>query len=222
MGEVTAGGNKVLLELAGVPLFIHPLRTLLGCPEIDEICLIHRPGDEPSVRLCLESLGLIPSVRLQSGGKERFESVYCGLASLAETHPEIVLIHDSARPFPSKRMIRETIEKARRFGAATVAVPLSDTLKRGAEGYLAETLPRENLFRIQTPQTFRFDWIWEAHQRLQDHPDPGVTDDCVILEREGRRIAPVQGDEFNIKVTTPFDLELARMILATGRELRDE
>ena len=213
MQEAAGGGNKALLELGGVSLFLHPLRRLLSSGLLDSLTLVHRPEDEPEIIASLKREGCFDRLALVPGGSERFDSVYSGLQSLSVNPPEIVLIHDSARPFLTERMIRESIEKARVHGASTVAVPLSDTLKRGAVGFLAETLPRENLYRIQTPQTFRFDPIWEAHQRFRENPDPTVTDDCMLLEKEGRKIALVLGDESNIKVTTPFDLQVARAIV---------
>jgi len=97
-----------------------------------------------------------------------------------------------------------------------VAVPLSDTLKRGKGGFLVETVPRVNLYRIQTPQTFRYDLILKAHESFQEKRNPEVTDDCMLLERKGQRIALVAGEEKNIKVTTPFDLRLAEVILESS------
>ena len=214
MVGAASGGNKVLIELGGNPLFVYSLRTLLSSGCLDRLVLVHRPQDENEVREAIEKEDCADRVLLEVGGAERFESVYHGLRCLASEPPEIVLIHDSARPFATEAMVRESIEKASAYGAATVAVPLSDTLKRGDDGFLVETLPRQNLYRIQTPQTFRFDLIWEAHRRFREHPDAGVTDDCMLLEKQGNRIALVLGHESNIKVTTPFDLSLAKTILS--------
>jgi 2-C-methyl-D-erythritol 4-phosphate cytidylyltransferase len=215
MEDAAGGKNKVLLELSGTPIFIYSLRTLLASGVLERLVIVHRPEDEEAILKALKEEGALPTDRIELafGGKERFESVYNGLSLLSESPPEIVVIHDSARPFPAARMVRESVEKAALHGAATVAIPLSDTLKRGDHGFLVETLPRNELYRIQTPQTFKFVLIWEAHQKLRQLPDPSVTDDCMLLEREGHVIAVVLGDETNIKVTTPFDLEIATTIL---------
>ncbi|MCG3195543.1 MAG: 2-C-methyl-D-erythritol 4-phosphate cytidylyltransferase [bacterium] len=213
--EAASGGkNKVLLSLEGCPLFTYSLRTLANSGIIGgEMVLVHRPDDREEIESHLQSLGLGERVALVPGGRERFDSVHAGLARLADRPPEIVVIHDAARPFVTPEMILESVRRARETGAATVAIPLTDTLKHGEEGFLKETLPRQNLYRIQTPQTFRFDLIWDAYLDFMRAPDPQVTDDCMILERRGCPIAWVMGAESNLKVTTPFDLEIAEALL---------
>ena len=213
MGDASGGKSKALLEIGGAPILGYSLRKLANHPEIDRLLLVHRSSDRSDIEALLESEGFGERVELTEGGAERFESVYNGLCRLRESPPDIVLIHDSARPFLTERMIEESIAKAGAFGAATVAVPLSDTLKRREGDFLVETLPRNELYRIQTPQTFRFDLIWEAHEKLKNHPDPSITDDCMLLEREGFPIAWVAGEETNIKVTTAFDLQVADSLL---------
>lgn len=222
MGEAAQGKNKTLLEIGGIPILAYSLRTLAGHPRIERLLLVHRPSDRSAIVDLLESEGLVDRVDLVDGGAERFESVYNGLLKLSDDPPDVVLIHDSARAFVTNRMIDESIETAQEVGAATVAVPLSDTLKRKEGDSLVETLPRNDLYRIQTPQTFRFDLIWEAHQRLKQKPDPTITDDCMLLEREGYGIGLVLGDETNIKVTTPFDLLLAESLLQRGNRKINE
>jgi len=216
MGEAAGGRNKTLLKIGGIPILAYSLRKLARHPRIRRLLLVHRPSDCSAVEGLVKSEGLVDRVDFVDGGAERFESVYNGLLRLSENPPDIVLIHDSARPFLTDRMIDESIEKAREVGAATVAVPLSDTLKRKEGDALVETLPRTNLYRIQTPQAFRFDLIWDAHQKLKKNPDPMVTDDCMLLEREGHGIGLVLGDETNIKVTAPFDLQLAEWLISRG------
>jgi len=215
MGEASRGGNKVLLEIGGEPILLQSLRTILAVTEINKVVLVHRKSDGGTVQEILAQVPGQERVCAVAGGKERFDSVYNGLNILSESPPGIVAIHDSARPFTTERIFRETIEQARKHGAATVAISLSDTLKREEDGFLIETLPRAEHYRVQTPQAFRFDLIWEAHQHFRINPSSKITDDCMLLEREGHKIALVEGDERNIKITTQFDLEVAEMIART-------
>jgi len=212
MKEATGGKNKVLLELGGVPLFVHPLRKLAASPHLRRIVMVHRAEEEEVVRRTVDGEHLGREIRFVPGGPERFDSVYHGLAALESDPPDYVLIQDSARPFLRDRFIEESVRQAVVYRACTVAVPLSDTLKRMEGEALVETLPRENLYRIQTPQTFDFSLLWEAHNRFRDNPLPGITDDCMLLERKGLSIGLVMGEESNIKVTTAFDLNLAESI----------
>lgn len=214
MGDTFQGRNKVLVPLVEKPLLLYSLETLLGSGLIRRLFLVHRRDDRAEIQQILESAGLVDKVVLVEGGEARFDSVWNGLQALSgQDSPEIVLIHDAARPFLTRRMIRESIDTAREHGGSTVAIPLTDTLKRGGEGFLHETLPRESLFRIQTPQTFRYDLLYEVHAEFRRSPDPTVTDDCMLLERRGLPIALVLGEEINLKVTTPVDFHVAEAIL---------
>lgn len=219
MGDAAGGGNKVFLEVGGIPLFVHSLRKLIRSPFLRRIVVVVRPGEEPFVEEAIGREGYEKEVRLTPGGAERFDSVHNGLILLADDAPDLVLIHDSARPFFPERTIDESLRLAAVHGACTVAVPLTDTLKRRADGMLVETLPREELYRIQTPQTFSYPLLCEAHEAFRRNPVPGVTDDCMLLEHQGRAVALALGDETNLKVTTPFDLQLAEFILRTRPEV---
>lgn len=209
----TGGKNKVLLELGGVPMFFYSLETLLAAGILRRLVLVHRSTDQQEICEVLEKSGYRERVELVTGGRERFESVRNGLELLQHDPPEVVVIHDSARPFLTPEMVVEAAQAAAEAGGATVAVPLTDTLKRGQAGMLVETLPRGDLYRIQTPQAFRYELIREQHTKLRENPDPTVTDDCMLLERNGTPVLLVPGHESNIKVTTEFDLQLAEFIL---------
>lgn len=214
MSSVSQGSNKVFLPLLGHPVLWYSLASLLNCPEIRRIVLVYRPMDREEIDRILSSCSTGKEIILCEGGSERPDSVFNGLEVLSESEPEVVLIHDSARPFFTQDMVHRSIESAIDNGAATVAIPLTDTLKRGGEGFLYETLPRKELYRIQTPQTFRFGLIWKAHQSFRQNPDTSVTDDCMLLEKTGMKIGLVAGDESNLKITTALDLLVAEMILS--------
>ncbi|MCA9449907.1 MAG: 2-C-methyl-D-erythritol 4-phosphate cytidylyltransferase, partial [Candidatus Omnitrophica bacterium] len=176
------------------------------------VVIVHRAGEDQEIREAVATEGLSREIEYVEGGKERFESVHRGLTHLRLNPPKVILIHDSARPFLTDRMIDQSIQEASHNGGCTVAIPLTDTLKRSDGEMLIETLPRDSLYRIQTPQTFDYQFLLEAHEEFHQAPVKGITDDCMLLERKGFRIGLVLGDERNIKVTTPFDLKLAEVI----------
>ncbi len=216
MGDALLGRNKVLVPLAGKPLVLYSLETLLNSGLVRRLVLVYRAEDKTEISEMLQSAGLKEQIDMVPGGEARFDSVWNGLQALAQLssgRPEIVVIHDAARPFVTKRMIQESVEQARKHGGATVAIPLTDTLKRGSGEFLHETLPRDELYRIQTPQTFRYNLLRQAHKEFREAPDPAVTDDCMLLERRGYPIALVLGEEINLKVTTPVDFHIAEAIL---------
>jgi 2-C-methyl-D-erythritol 4-phosphate cytidylyltransferase len=151
------------------------------------------------------------------GGRERQDSVAAGLAALPPG-PALVAVHDSARALVSPELIARVLGDAHQHGAAIAALPLEDTLKRGRLGAIEQTVPRANLWRAQTPQAFRRDWLVEAHAAATGL----ATDDAALLEAQGRRVHLTEGDPMNFKITTAADLRLAEACLAAraagGRE----
>ena len=146
------------------------------------------------------------------GGKERQESVFLGLQAI-ENKDEIVLVHDGARPFVKERYIHNLVERAANDGAAVLAVPVKDTIKRVKEGLVDETIDREELWSIQTPQAFQLELLKDAHQRAIQDRVLG-TDDASLLERQGQKVVIIEGDYDNIKITTKEDLIFAEVILS--------
>lgn len=144
-------------------------------------------------------------VRLVAGGAERRDSVWNGLKHLPGDC-EWVLIHDGVRPFVSLKLLEDTWVAAAATGASIAAVPAVDTVKRVAGGRVVETLPREEIHLVQTPQVFRKNILMEAYSKAEDHSWTG-TDDASFVERLGIAVAVVPGEWSNIKVTTPQDLE---------------
>lgn len=210
-----AGGPKALIELAGKPLLV---RTLW---RFDALGLAHDavivgPGE------CREQfLDLLDTAfpdfgfAWADGGAERQLSVANGLNALA-TDTEIVVIHDAARPFVPEDAIRASIDAAREFGAATVAIPAIDTVLVGdADAFLVDTPDRTRLWACQTPQTFRVEVIREAHQRASREDHLG-TDDATLVQRSGGRVKLVNGSPLNFKVTTPEDFALAERVIEGG------
>jgi 2-C-methyl-D-erythritol 4-phosphate cytidylyltransferase len=166
-------------------------------------------------------------VEVIRGGATRQQSVSKGVEhlALARRKPEFVLVHDAARPFLTQEMIDATIKCVTESGACTLAVPLTDTIKRAKDGVIQETLDRSSLYLIQTPQAGRFDWMLEAH-RAAAGKGFETTDDAAILEHAGHPVSIVFGSRYNLKITNPEDLSiceaLAPIVLKTqsGRTLR--
>lgn len=157
--------------------------------------------------------------KIIGGGIERQDSVYNGLINCNE-NTEIVLIHDGARPFVTEKMIVNSVNCARSYGACTIAVPVKDTIKTASvEGVIINTLKREELYAIQTPQTFKLNLILEGHREAKKNK-LYVTDDTMLIEAMGKIVRIVQGSYFNIKLTTPEDLIFARAILSYNRQIK--
>lgn len=145
------------------------------------------------------------------GGRQRSDSVARGLDRV--DHDGVVLVHDAARPFVSREIIRRVIEATRRHGAAIPAMPVRDTLKRGGrDGLVRGTLPGDRVWAAQTPQGFRVPLLRRAYSGRKP---AGVPDDCALVERLGTRVQIVRGSSLNFKVTWKEDLRLARMLAAS-------
>jgi 2-C-methyl-D-erythritol 4-phosphate cytidylyltransferase len=149
-----------------------------------------------------------------AGGSERQESVARGLAAVPAAAPWI-LVHDGVRPCITPALVRRVVEATRAHGAAIAAVPVAETLKRDADGWVTETVPRDGLWAIQTPQGFRADLLREAHRRASANRVLG-TDDAALVERLGAPVRLVPGLPGNVKITRPEDLPLARRLLVPG------
>ncbi len=165
-----------------------------------------------------EALAGLPHLAVVPGGGTRQDSVRAGLEALAPLAPDVVLIHDAARPFLPADTVPALLAALERHPGAIPAVPVADTLKRGADGLAGATVPRDGLFRAQTPQAFRFPVILELHRRQAG--ENNATDDAALLEREGLVVALVPGHENNIKITYREDAERMERILAAEMEPR--
>ena len=192
---------KQYLSIAGKAVLRHAAERLAG-----EVDLLQPVGDAAAIGDALAGIAHLPAV---PGGETRQESVRLGLEALAAHRIDIVLVHDGARPFVPPGTVAALRAALETHDGAIPAVPVADTLKRGMEGRIAATVARENLFRAQTPQAFRFDLLLALHRAAPE----GATDDAPILEQAGHSVALVAGSEDNIKMTFPEDaLRLARIL----------
>lgn len=202
--------NKQYIEINGKPIIYHTIKQFKKCSKIDEIILV-LPKDE--IEYCkvnvLEKYNLCVD-KIVSGGKERQDSVLNGLNAIENC--EIVLIHDGARPFTSKRIIEEGIENCKKYGAAAPGVMPKDTIKiRDLDNFSIETLDRNSLVAIQTPQIFKYNMIYDCHNKVVDE-GVVVTDDTMVVERYNNKVYLYDGCYTNIKITTPEDLLLAEIL----------
>ena len=200
-----AGPLKQFRELAGVPLLLRALRPFASHPDVTHI-VIALPAEHAAAPpdWLAELKG--PAVTLVAGGTERAESVRHALAALPRS-AEIVLVHDAARPFVNADVLSAVIAAAREGGAALAAVPLADTLKEAdtSGAVVRRTLPRQALWRAQTPQGFRRDILEAAHAAAC----AGATDDSMLVEATGVNVRLVPDSSLNFKVTTSDDFALA-------------
>ena len=206
------GVDKAFAPLLGRPLVSYPLQALEASPLVDGILLVLSEGNWTQGQVLLGELGLKKMVGAVLGGERRQDSVHRGVEAM-EGFPWL-LVHDGARPLLEGDLIARALEAAEETGAAVPVVPATDTVKRvGAQGYVLETLPREALFCIQTPQACRRDLLIEAYQRIpEDAPD-----DAFLVERLGHPVKVFPGSPTNIKVTYPHDLAVAEALLRGGR-----
>lgn len=206
------GEDKLFLPLGDEPVLVHSLRAFQAAPEIAEMVVVTRQElIVPVAQLC-KDYSLDKVSKVVAGGQTRTESVRLGILELT-SDPELIAVHDGARPFVTGEIIAGAVAAARKYGAAAPAVPLTDTIKElDDSGLAARTVDREKLRAVQTPQIFQEGLIRAALQKaLED--GAVLTDDCAAVERLGMKVMLTTGSEENIKLTTPADLVHARTIL---------
>jgi len=213
MGQPT---KKQFLSIGSKPILAYTLDVFDSIDKVDRIILvIPRGWKSYCQKEIIEKYGYRKRIEVIGGGARRQDSVACGLA-LVSSDCEIVIIHDGVRPFVTRRMIVESIAKARKFGACVVAVPVTETIKMvKRKGVIDTTLPRKYLWRVQTPQAFRLSLIKEAYAKALQDRFYG-TDDAQLVERINRLVRIISGDYRNIKITTKEDLILAKRLLFLG------
>ena len=206
--RLAAGVDKPLAPLAGRPLFTWSLASLQRCRAIAGIALV---GPVARLKDLLAASGNSSEkiVAWTEGGRERQHSVARGLHVLPEEFTTVAA-HDCARALVSPELVARVVADALAHGAALAAVPLEDSLKRVSLSTVDATVPRAGLWRAQTPQAFRRDWLEEAHRTVKG----SATDDAALVESLGHPVHITPGDRLNFKITTRQDLELAEAWLA--------
>ena len=207
------GIDKVMAELKGEPMILRTVRTFEKCDAISEIVIVTREDlILPITGLC-RNMAKVKAVVV--GGKNRQESVNLGLNALSDK-VKLVAVHDGARPLITWQLIDWVIRAANTYGAAAPAIPVKDTVKTVEGGIVVNTPDRSKLRAVQTPQVFDIDLLKGALLKAQQD-GAEVTDDCSAVERLGMKVKIVEGDEKNLKVTTPMDLKIAEMLLEEAK-----
>ncbi len=202
--------SKVFVRLGGKPVIYYSLAALNKHPLIGEIIVVTNPLSLDAAYSVVKRYKINKVSKLVLGGKERKDSVLSGLKSL-DPRSKYVLIHDGARPFINKDIISSVIREGMFYKAAVVAVPVKPTIKRAGRGmWVKETIKRDELWEIQTPQVFVKDLIISAYKKFGGSK---VTDDSMLVEKSGKKVKLVRGAYSNIKITTPEDIFVAEAVL---------
>lgn len=225
--EIMAGGTglrmgsadpKQFISINNKPIIIRTLEAFINSGEIDAfiICAPKEHMNKTNT-IIKEYFCDMDNIYIVSGGKDRNHSVYNGCrfakSVLSARDGDIIITHDAVRPFINDRIIKENINKAKEYGAATTAMPCVDTIMISRDSSFADgTLNRESLVRIQTPQTFSFSLLFETFCLLSAKEIERHTDTAGLVMSRGVKVALVSGEDYNIKITTPFDVALAKNI----------
>lgn len=203
------GIDKVMAPLGGEPMIVHTVRAFQNCDAIREIVVVTREDLLIPVMSLCHDFSKVQAV--VAGGDNRQASVARGIQALSPK-ARLVAVQDGARPLISCQVIDRTVRAANTYGAAAPAIPVKDTVKAVAGGMVSHTPDRSTLQAVQTPQVFDRDLLKGALKKAQ-RDGASITDDCSAVERLGMSVKIVEGDERNIKVTTPMDLKIAALLL---------
>jgi len=199
-------------HLNGKSVLRHAIDAFIDHESVDSVRVVVRPGDEELYQSAVQNVQILPSVE---GGETRQISTLNGLRSFSNTPPDIVLIHDGARPFPSKTLISEIVKNLKTKIAVVPTIPLYDTLKLiSNNGLIIDTVDRSRVVRAQTPQGFRYQEIFNAHLKFLGH---NYSDDATIAEKAGIEVTQVAGHEDNIKITHSKDINRAKEIIGVDK-----
>ena len=205
---------KQYLLLGGYPVLWYSLNAFEQFEAVQEVILV---AEEDRLEYCrkevVERYGFKKVSAIVAGGAQRFDSVYAGLCALKDCR--CVFVHDGARPFIDREILQRNLEAAQRGGTAVTGMPAKDTVKRADEnGCVIETPDRSSVWMIQTPQTFDYDLLRGAYEKLYAEMPEGITDDAMVVERySSKKVQLVEGSWRNIKITTPEDMVFAKALL---------
>ena len=206
--------NKLFLKIDEKSVIVHTLKALQNCKEIDEIIISAKEDEIIEISELVSGYSVSKVKSIVKGGKVRGESVLSASREVS-ADTEIVMIHDGARPLVSDKILKETINSAICNGAAACGVKPKCTLKSVDDGFIKDTIDREKTIEIQTPQVFKKELFDKMYSQSIDVIN-SATDDCVLAEKAGAKIAITEGSYKNIKITTPEDIEIAKLLL--GRD----
>lgn len=206
--------KKVYAELEGRAVWLRAVEPFVNRDDVAQTIVVIAPEDRELFERRFRPSVAFMNIRVIDGGAERSDSVARAL-EVVDSSCEFIAIHDAARPCLTVGLIDAVFDAARKHGAALLAIPVSDTIKRvgpGPERFTTETVPRDALYLAQTPQVFRRDWLLGAYAN-RSRLGASVTDDTQLVEAIGHRCAVVEGSSLNLKITTAADLRLASAVL---------
>jgi len=204
------GVDKQFALLGSLPVVVRTVNTFQSLPEVRQIILVTNQAGLESFRELKVKWGWT-IVTAVIGGPKRQDSVWSGLQALDPC--DWVIVHDGARPLVTENLIQRGLAVAEEFGSAVAAVPLKDTVKAvGPDNLVSETPDRSQLFAIQTPQIFRYENLIGAYKAIEGTTEE-FPDDAAVVERTGQSVKIFEGDQANIKITTPEDLVVAEALL---------
>lgn len=205
-----ANVDKAFLSLVDKPVVAWSLLSFERCPDIDRIVLVVRKEQQLAAKAVAKMFGISKLDKVVAGGKTRAESVAAGFA-VCDVDTRMVVVHDGARPLVKSDLVSEVVKAAKRSPAVAVGRPMTDSVKRVEKGVtVSETVPREKLWTVQTPQAFQVKEFRAAYKALGKKD---VTDDCQALELNGVATKILLSLKPNVKITTPEDLQLAAALL---------
>lgn len=207
-GRRLGGRRKQFRRLDGQPVLVRTLVVFEEHDAVDHLVVAAPPDEVTGTTDLLRAAGVSKLAAVVEGGTSRQESVRNALRAVPAS-VKLTLVHDAVRPFVGAEAIARVIEATRRHGAAALALPVADTLRRGDGDVFGETVDRTNLFRMQTPQGFRRAWLEAAHRAARRHAAP-ATDDVALVQQLGHTVHIVRGSRQNFKITTPADWALAQ------------
>lgn len=205
------GINKILLPLGDSNVIGHCMQAFEACADVAEIIIVTKAENNAVIEETAQKLGITKLAAITEGGETRQKSVMEGLR-LVSKESQYIAVHDGARPLVRTEHIAGVIKDARVFGAATLGVPVKDTIKIVSDGLITDTPYRPSLYITQTPQVFRKRLYFEAVDFAMEH-DLDFTDDCQLVEAIGAKVCMTTGDYTNIKLTTPEDRAIAEVLL---------
>lgn len=210
------GINKILMPLGNRKVIGVTMTAFQNCESISEIVVVARESDIPEIKKEAERIGITKLKDCVTGGETRQKSVINGAKCISKDS-EMIAVHDGARPLVRPEHIEKVIKDAAVFGAATLGVPVKDTIKTVDDGIIVDTPPRNSLYITQTPQVFKRSKYFEGVDFALEY-GLDCTDDCQLVEAVGTKVCMTTGDYTNIKITTPEDIKIAETLLRLRQE----
>jgi 2-C-methyl-D-erythritol 4-phosphate cytidylyltransferase len=199
---------KQYLDLVGIPIIIRTLQVIDKVNSIDNVIIALDPNSRDFISKQISKHGIGKRIDLVDSGKERFNTVYNALQSDVIKDTDIILVHDAVRPFASVKLFENIIVAADKYGAAVPGLLPKETIKSIDSNFVNDTIDRNSLRNIQTPQGFSKDILIDSYKRMNAE-DMLITDDASLAEKSGYPVYVIEGEEWNIKITTPLDFIFA-------------